>query len=167
MGSDEAGSSPPPLCGDEAILSQFIENMGLHFEEYDIPRIGGKILGLLLVASRPVSPEEMSEILQASRSSLSTNLRTLSMVGMIEQVSLPGERSDYYIFSEDTWQELLEIRQGHIQNLREIVQQGQQGLLNQPEASQRLNEALAWTSKLEKAYQTILQEWQSGQQIST
>ncbi|MFO7583488.1 MAG: hypothetical protein R6W69_02065 [Anaerolineales bacterium] len=167
MGSEESDSSSPPLSGDETILSQFIENMGLHFEQYDIPRIGGKILGLLLVASRPVSPEEMSEILQASRSSISTNLRTLSMVGVIEQVSVPGERSDYYIFADDAWQELLEIRLENIQDLREMTQHGQQGLLDQPEVSQRLENAIAWTSKIEQAYQNILQEWQSGKQIPT
>ncbi|MFN7035193.1 MAG: GbsR/MarR family transcriptional regulator, partial [Bellilinea sp.] len=99
MVSDEtdSGDSTPPISGDLSTLSQFIENMGLHFEEYGIPRIGGKILGLLLIASRPVSPEEMAELLQVSRSSISTNLRTLMMAGLADRVSVPGERSDYYV----------------------------------------------------------------------
>ena len=59
--TDSGSDSTPPLSGDTTTLSQFIENMGLHFEEYGVPRIGGRILGLLLASSRPVSSEEMSE----------------------------------------------------------------------------------------------------------
>src|SRR6266545_4419294 len=116
--TDSASDSTPPLSGDTIKLSQFIENMGLHFEEYGVPRIGGRILGLLLASSRPVSSEEISEMLETSRSSVSTNLRTLLMTGLADRVSLPGERSDYYIFADEAWEDILKIRLDRIESLR-------------------------------------------------
>ncbi len=80
----DSGDSTPPLLGGNAELSQFIENMGLHYEDYGFARIAGRIIGLLLVSPRPISSEEMAEALQVSRSSISTNLRTLMLADLIE-----------------------------------------------------------------------------------
>ena len=109
MEADNPGDSKPPQENNQ-VLSQFIENMGLHYEAYNVPRIGGRILGLLMVNSNPLASEEMSEVLQVSRSSISTNLRTLQMAGLVEQVSVPGDRRDYFVFSEDAWLRILEMR---------------------------------------------------------
>ena len=159
--TDSASDSTPPLTGDTTKLSQFIENMGLHFEEYGVPRIGGRILGLLLASSRPVSSEEMSEVLEASRSSVSTNLRTLLMTGLADRVSLPGERSDYYIFSDEAWEAILKIRLDRIESLREMAENGLQGMQDHHPAQTRLKEITAWADMVEKAYEGILKEWQS------
>jgi DNA-binding transcriptional regulator GbsR (MarR family) len=139
--------------------------MGLYFEDYGIPRIGGRILGLLLVARRPVSPEEMSDVLQVSRSSISTNLRSLLMAGLIERISLPGERSDYYVFSEEAWERTLEMRLEGIQALREMAEEGLQGLEVGHPARQRLEEMLAWAAMVEDAYQKLLEAWQSRKEV--
>jgi DNA-binding transcriptional regulator GbsR (MarR family) len=159
--TDSASDSTPPLAGDKATLSQFIENMGLHFEEYGVPRIGGRILGLLLVSSRPVSSEEMSEVLDASRSSVSTNLRTLLMSGLADRVSLPGERSDHYVFSDEAWEAVLEIRLEQVETLREMARDGLRGLQDHNPARARLVEIAAWADMLEKAYKSTIQDWQS------
>lgn len=163
MDSEETDSadSTPPLSGDAARLSQFIENMGLHFEEYGVPRIGGRILGLLLASSRPVSSEEISEVLEASRSSVSTNLRTLLMTGLADRVSLPGERSDYYVFSDEAWETILEIRMDRIEALREMAEDGLLGMHDHHPARARLQEITDWTDMVKKAYEGILEKWQS------
>ena len=56
---------------------KFIEKLGFYYESYGVPRIGGRMLGLLLVAGEPVSAEQMSATLLVSRSSISTNIRLL------------------------------------------------------------------------------------------
>lgn len=167
MVSEEAdsGDSNPPLSGDSTALSQFIENMGLHFEEYGVPRIGGKILGLLLISTRPVSPEEMSEVLQVSRSSISTNLRTLLMAGLAERISLPGERSDYYVFSDEGWETSLEMRLESIQNLREMAEEGLQGLGQNHPAQERIQEMMEWADLVTSTYEKLIKEWQSRKEV--
>ncbi len=68
---DNPGDSTPPLGAhpvsedrtlEDPALSQFIENMGLQYEAYDVPRIGGRILGLLMVNPNPMTSEEMAEL---------------------------------------------------------------------------------------------------------
>lgn len=163
---DSGADSNPPLRGDLASLSQFIENMGLHFEEYGVPRIGGRILGLLLVATRPVTPEEMSDILQVSRSSVSTNLRTLQMTGLADRVSLPGERGDHYVFSDDAWENSLEMRLDGILSLEEMAQDGLQGLGDDHPARKRMLEVLAWSSLVKDSYEHLIQEWHAQKEIA-
>lgn len=164
MGSeatDSMADSTSPLSGDTETLLQFIENIGLHFEEYGVPRIGGKILGLLLASSRPVSSEEMADILQVSRSSVSTNLRTLLITGLADRVSLPGERSDFYVFSDEAWEKSLELRLDGILSLHEMAEEGLEGLAEQHPGRARLKEILAWTELVQAAFENLIQEWQT------
>ena len=163
--TDSGSDSNPPISGDVATLSQFIENMGLHFEDYGIPRIGGKILGLLMVSQRPVSSEEMSEVLQASRSSISTNLRTLLMTGLADRVSLFGERSDYYVFSDEAWETALEMRLEGIQSLREMAEDGLQGMADDDSSRRRLEEVIEWANMVEDTYQRLIRKWQSRKEV--
>lgn len=162
--SDNADSNPP-LSGGLPSLSQFIENMGLHYQEYGVPRIGGRILGLLLVHPEPISAEEMAEALQVSRSSVSTNLRTLLLTGLVEKVSLPGERVDYYVLTDNPWQKALEMRLAAILPLRSIAAQALAGLDSQHPARQRLQEMIAWVEQVEEMIHDLNERWQSRQEV--
>jgi len=145
---------------------QFIEDIGLHFEEYGVPRIGGRIIGLLLASNRPVESEEIADLLQVSRSSVSTNIRTLVMIGLVDRVSLPGERSDFYVFADDAWAKSLEMRLDGIQSLREMAEDGLKAVQEQHPAHARLAEILAWTEMVQAAFATMLQQWESRKERS-
>lgn len=162
--ADNGADSPPPIRVTPE-LSQFIENMGLHYEDYGVARIGGRILGLLLVAPRPVSSEEMAEALQVSRSSISTNLRTLQLSDLVEKVSLPGERVDYYIFSPDAWHKALEMRLASIFDLKELAEQGLNGLEEDHPARMRMKQMAAWVEMVEQAVQKLTEEWISRREV--
>ena len=54
----------------DADLLAFVDKIGLFYEGVGIPRISGRIVGLLLILENPISPEEMSKILGVSRSSI-------------------------------------------------------------------------------------------------
>jgi DNA-binding transcriptional regulator GbsR (MarR family) len=74
-----------------------IEDFGLYFEQYGLPRILGRIYGLLLITDRPaLGLDEMAEQLNISKASASTTARQLQIFTLIEKVSLPGDRRDYY-----------------------------------------------------------------------
>ncbi len=155
---DNPGDSP---LEDKPELSQFIENMGLHYEAYGVPRIGGRLLGLLMISNRPLAAEEMSETIQVSRSSVSTNLRTLQMADLIEKVSLPGERYDYYVISETAWQSTLEMRLDGITAFKELAETGLTGLEEDHPARHRLVEMKAWADMVEDSYRKMIDSWQS------
>jgi predicted transcriptional regulator len=103
---------------------QFIERVGLYFERYHLPRIGGRLLGLLLLSERPLGLGEMADILGVSRASVSTNIRTTADFGLTERISLPGDRRDYYRVGPDAWTQGLEARIEVTRQLRRIAEQG-------------------------------------------
>lgn len=164
-GSDNSADNPPPEPGDSTTLSQFIENMGLHYQDYGLSRIAGRILGLLLVTPQPISSEEMADTLQVSRSSISTNLRTLLMADLVEKVSLPGDRVDYYVQSETLWQNALEMRLAAIYPLKEVAQEGLEGLEPDHPARPRLAEMIDWVEMVEGFVQHLQNEWHSTREV--
>lgn len=105
-------------------LQEFVESMGVYFEKYGLARIGGRILGLLLVADRPLSLDDMASTLHVSRASISTNMRLITASSLAEQVSLPGDRRDYYRFGPDTWERALTTELDGIHWLRRLGERG-------------------------------------------
>lgn len=88
-------------------IVRFIEQMGLICETDNLPRIAGRVLGLLLVEDGPYSLRELAELLQVSRASVSTNARILTDIGLVERVAKPGDRQDYYQLARDPFHVLL------------------------------------------------------------
>lgn len=79
---------------------QVIENFGQYFEQYKLPRILGRVYGLLLIADQPyLGLDQMVAELNVSKASVSTTARQLVGFMMIEKVTRPGDRRDYYRIS--------------------------------------------------------------------
>ena len=89
-------------------LDRFITRLGRYFAEFGLPPIAGRLLGLLLIRERPLSLDAIAAALQVSRASVSTNARMLTRTRLIERVSLPGDRRDYYAFTAGGWEALIE-----------------------------------------------------------
>ncbi|TKT82498.1 MarR family transcriptional regulator [Aquamicrobium sp. LC103] len=77
-------------------VTDFIEMMGVRFQEQNMPRIAGRLFGLILIEPGPLSFAELAERLQVSRGSVSTNARMLVDLGYIERIGKPGDRHDHY-----------------------------------------------------------------------
>jgi DNA-binding transcriptional regulator GbsR (MarR family) len=142
-------------------LARFIESMGMYFESYGIPRIGGRILGLLLSAHEPLSAERIASILKVSRASISTNFRILLTSGLAEKVTRPSDRTTYFVFPETGLEKTLLVEIQGIQALKRLVQQGLNALPANDSARNRMKEMEDWTDFLLKLYQKALVEWQA------
>jgi hypothetical protein len=82
-------------------VKEFIEEMGLIFEESGHTRMAGKIFGSLLVCDPPCqSAAELEESTGASKASISTITRHLVLSGYLERVGIPGKKTVYYRLSE-------------------------------------------------------------------
>jgi len=95
---------------------EFIESMGLRFQDQQMPRIAGRLFGLLLLEGEPHSFGQLAERLQVSRGSISTNARMLAEFGLIERVAKPGDRQDHYRIEPDG---LVKIFRKQLVKLRE------------------------------------------------
>jgi DNA-binding transcriptional regulator GbsR (MarR family) len=57
---------------------RYVEDFGLLLERFGLPRMVGRVLGVLLVSEAPEhSAEDLAGVLQASRGSISSATRTL------------------------------------------------------------------------------------------
>jgi DNA-binding MarR family transcriptional regulator len=103
---------------------EFIESFTRLLERDGGPRIAGRIAALLFLTVEPLPLEEIAERLQASKASISTNARLLEHWGLVERVSRPGDRRDFYRAREDGAVNLLERRLDWMRRLREVADEG-------------------------------------------
>ena len=140
-------------------LNKFIESLGRYFESYGIPRIGGRILGLLLIAHEPLSAEAISAILKVSRASVSTNFRLLSLVGLAEKVSFPADRTTYYIFPEAGFEKTVTVEIQSLADIKRLAEQGLNALPSGDSARGRMEMLIQWSDFLSQVWQNALIEW--------
>ncbi|MEG0773742.1 hypothetical protein [Clostridium sp.] len=138
---------------------KFIENIAGVYEGYGIPRIGGRIFGLCLSVATPLSAEEMAELLQASRSSISTNIRGLIANGWVDKVTFSGDRTDYYQFCPMAWERVLEHRKKGLIPLWKIAQQGQDALDPEEPAREQLKEMSEWINLQIQCHDEMIAAW--------
>lgn len=144
-------------------LTRFIENLAQYFESFGIPRIGGRILGLLLVSAEPLSAEDISTTLKVSRGSVSTNIRFALQVGLAEKISFPGDRITYYAFPETGLEKTLVVEVQGVGIMKRFVEQGLNALPPEDAARSRLEALDEWADFLLEVWQKALIEWQERQ----
>jgi len=136
----------------------FIEDIGLFFERMGMPRMGGRILGVLLIADPPAqSISELSHRLRASKGSISVMARLLVENGLIERVASPVPRQCYYRFKPGGW--ILYMRQwlGLMSALHEIAERGMTLMKGRtPALRERLLEAHDLFSTVEHEFPALL-----------
>ena len=94
-----------------------IERMGLVLELEGLPRIAGRIFGLLLVSEDARSLDDLAADLQVSKGSVSTNARLLEQRGLLERLCRPADRRDYYSVPSDLFLHTMDQRLARWQRL--------------------------------------------------
>ena len=145
----------------------FIEDIALFFERMGMPRMAGKILGVLLIADPPAqSITEIGEKLNASKSSVSIMARLLVEIGLIERVASPVPRRDYYRFKEGGW--ILYMRQwlALMSELHKITERGLDLMAGKSaDLKERLLEAHDLFSMLEARFPALLVHLEQERQL--
>ncbi|MCB5161689.1 GbsR/MarR family transcriptional regulator [Marinomonas algarum] len=124
------------------IVDSFIEQMGMITQSEGLPRIAGKIIGLLLIESGPFSFSDIAARLQISRGSVSTNTRLLENLSVIERVSKLGERGDFFQMSQDPYMKLLQGSMQRMSKASQTIKEARNALPDSWQASQKRLEAL-------------------------
>ncbi|SDC76508.1 DNA-binding transcriptional regulator GbsR, MarR family [Paenibacillus sp. UNCCL117] len=92
--------NPTPLSFTE--LKRTVSHaMSQSFEMEGFSPLVGRIFGLLLFASEPVSLQSMAEQLGVSKAAVSVQVRTLERNSMCQKVTASSDRKDYYYIADD------------------------------------------------------------------
>lgn len=92
-----------PGRAGEAARARFIDHMGDYLEAEGLPRIAGRLFGLIMLETDPISFGALAERLDVSRGSVSTNARLLEGMGVIARVKSEGERQDFFRLADQPY----------------------------------------------------------------
>ena len=85
------------------IEDRFINEWGLLANAWGVSPLLGRIHGLLLLAGRPMTAEEVCERLNISRASASVQLNAALGWGLARRMYLPGDRRQQYLAEPEPW----------------------------------------------------------------
>lgn len=124
----------------EGQLVNWVEQVAAQFAaEEGLPLIAGRLLGHLLVCSPPErTAAELSEELEASTGSISTNVRLLVNLGLVRKTTRRGRQAATFRLEEDRWADIVRRRFERVAAVRELTATGLRLLSGDPERAKRL-----------------------------
>lgn len=102
---------------------EFIERMGRLAEGEGLPRIAGRMMGLLMLNDRELSIDEVAQELKVARASVSTNGRLLESLNIAVRMTRPGDRRDYLFIAADPCTSLLSLGVRRLTEMRRAVRE--------------------------------------------
>lgn len=105
--------------------SQFVERVGRFWESVAGSRTAGRILGWLMICDpQHQSSAELVAALSVSTGSVSTQIRQLETLGLVERVTFPGDRARYYHLPDKVWSRFVKEDLGRLTAMRKLAEAG-------------------------------------------
>lgn len=105
MAQQEFESIPADLIQRiQKTRQRVIESIGKNMDLYGVTLSIGHLYGNMFFRNQPVTLDEMADIMGLSKTSVSTGMRTLQDLKMIQKVWGKGSRKDLYEVEQDWYQ---------------------------------------------------------------
>jgi DNA-binding transcriptional regulator GbsR (MarR family) len=85
------------------IRRQFMDSLSRIAEFWGYPRAMGSLYAALYLSPEPLSLDDLIPIVGVTKGAISTNVRALEQLGMVEKQMRAGDRKDYYQADTDFW----------------------------------------------------------------
>lgn len=93
---------------DEA-KDKFVQAWGSLGSNWGIPKTMAQVHALLLISEKPLSAEDIMAELDISRGNVNLNVRTLIDWGIVDRVTVKGERREFFTAEKDIWKVATQI----------------------------------------------------------
>ena len=143
------------------VRSEFIEKVGLITQAEGLPRIAGRVFGLLVFDGAAVSFGDLAEKLEVSRASISTSVRLLEERGLVKRIAKSGKRQDFFQLAPNPYATMLLISQKRMCSTRDEILQTINGLPQSSEARSRLTDYAAFYDAINAGLGMALDELQA------
>jgi DNA-binding transcriptional regulator GbsR (MarR family) len=145
---------------------KYIEQVGLFYEQYGLPKMAGRILGYLIVSdSDNNSFEAVQKALKASKGSISGNINLLLNQGMIVKHMISGDRKSYYKMSISSLENILESKVNSVTQFKTILEAGISFDMNDKSTKkENLKNILNYYEFLENEIPLLRMKWEKSKQ---
>lgn len=127
------------MVASQSQLTTWMERLAAQLVPEGIPLIGGRILAYLLVCDpEERTAAELSEELEASTGSVSTNLKLLVNTGLVVRTTRRGRQAAQYRADPPAWANLIRRRLDALVGLRGLSASGLRLLSGDPQRALRL-----------------------------
>lgn len=143
------------------VQESMLDGLGQLASYFGFGKVMGQLYGALMLSKEALSLDDLVELLDISKASVSMNLRTLEHLGMVRQVYVRGrgDRRKFYEAEKDFWQIISNILSGR--EMRDV----DRALSVMAENAARLSAALptmnAADQELAKLYLERMEQMQS------
>ena len=143
-------------------ISAFVERFGLMWERLGANRSVGRSLAWLTVCEPPEqTAEDIRLALHLSQASVSTAVRALEAIGLIERVGVPGKRRLHYRIPRGAWQSTTRNQLSEFDNFIDAAELGRSALVGRPVTSRaRIEELFEWATWWRERYGELVDEWE-------
>jgi DNA-binding transcriptional regulator GbsR (MarR family) len=86
------------------VTEKFILHWGEMGTKWGVNRTMSQIHALLYIIGKPLNAEEITETLGVARSNVSNNIKELQHWGLVQKVSILGDRRDHFTTNTDVWE---------------------------------------------------------------
>ncbi|MGN7456053.1 GbsR/MarR family transcriptional regulator [Paenibacillus pasadenensis] len=101
MNDKFAGLEPDQEQAIHKARKRVIESIGKNMDLYGITQSTGLLYGLMFFQDKPMNLDEMGQAMEMSKTSMSTGIRTLVDLNMVNKVWEKGSRKDLYEVERD------------------------------------------------------------------
>ncbi|WP_326642125.1 MarR family transcriptional regulator [Streptosporangium sp. NBC_01755] len=144
---------------------QAAERLALTLTEGGMQRMAARTLAVFLFTDQQsVTAGEIADRLEASAGSVSSSIKSLLTVGLIERLPSPGSRREHYRLRDDAWATLFTSQNTVIQAMLQAAAAGIAATGSGDPAHQRLAQMHAFYEFLLGEIPALLDRWhqQSG-----
>ena len=148
---------------------QFIDDFASLWERFAINATQGRVLALLYIADAPeLTATEIGDALGISRGSVSQITRQLVLFRMIQRVSRPGHRRDYFRVAPNPFGEAARAEQAQIGTFISMFQRGLDlHNTSPPERKRALINSIAFLEEYDAALGSFLKSWKPRNDMET
>lgn len=86
------------------VTEKFVLHWGEMGSQWGVNRTMSQIHALLYIIGKPLDAEEITETLGVARSNVSTSIKELQHWGLVQKVSILGDRRDHFTTNTDVWE---------------------------------------------------------------
>jgi len=145
-------------------IRRFVLHWGNMGDRWGVNRSVSQVHALLYVSERPLTAEEIADLLAMARSNVSTSLRELMSWQLIRRAPVLGDRRDHYEAETDLWTMVTRIAAGRKAReldpaaaaLRDCLAAARTDPQVSVQARARLEEMLGFVDRLSQWYAQML-----------